>query len=230
MRITLLTWNVHKCRGAGWRRDPGRILDVIARISPDVAVLQEADMKFGRIRVLFDGDTVREKTGMQILLPEGRDGKALGWRGNLILTRPNISLVSMKTISLPSLEPRGAAIWRLEAGGTVFEVVGMHLGLVGAWRRLQAAAVAAELAARSPVPTIVAGDTNDWGWKSRTMQPLEELLATGCLRPKTFPARRPLLALDRIMAGRGAFLHALATACAGKASDHLPLVSEISLA
>lgn len=230
VRITLMTWNIHKCRGSDGRCDPGRVLDVIAGLSPDVAVLQETDRKFGTKRGILDPDEVKRVTGMNLYTAGRHPGGAVGWRGNAILLREGIRCVSLKEMSLPSLEPRGAALWTLEAEGTAFEVVGMHLGLVSAWRQLQVISIAAEIASRPPVPTIVAGDSNDWRWKSRAMLPLEYVLDTKGHRPRTFPASKPLLPMDRVLAGRGAAVERLATASAARASDHLPLVSEVVLA
>ena len=229
MHIVFLTWNVHKCKGADGRRDPGRILSVIASHAPDVAVLQEVDMKFGQRRGILDPDSIFGSTGMTVHLPDTPSRGAVGWHGNALLMRTGIRCDSAKTIALPSLEPRGAVLWSLESEGVQFEVVGMHLGLVGAWRKKQAARIAAEIAARKPVPTIVAGDMNDWSPRSDMMKPLEYVLGTQGMRPRTFPARLPLLRLDRVLAGRGASVHKLVAASAAKASDHLPLVTEIGL-
>jgi len=227
--IRLLTWNVHKCRGRDGVRDPERVLHAIALLKPDVAVLQEADLKFGRERLLIDPRKAMEIAGMTVCLPEATRSGGIGWRGNALLVRDGITLVSTKSLSLPSLEPRGAAIWRLSRDGTLFEVVGLHLGLVSVFRALQASHLAAVIAGRERLPTVVAGDTNDWRAGSVNMRPLEMVLETTASRHPTFPARRPVLSLDRIMAGRGASVESVWTESARHASDHIPLVSEIRL-
>ena len=54
---------------------------------------------------------------------------------------------------------------------------------------------------------------------------------TGQLWPRTFPAARPVLALDRVYA-RGASVdrvEAHATAAARKASDHLPVLARVTI-
>lgn len=228
--IRLLSWNVHKCLGTDGRRDPDRVLASISTLAPDVAVLQEADLKFGRKRGLLDPDRILQDTGMQLWRPAPSPRGEAGWLGNALLAREGIECHSVKTIKLPSLEPRGAAVWTLRADGTRFDVIGMHLGLVGAFRRFQIVLIAAEIASRPPVPTIVAGDSNDWRWGSPAMRPLEAVLGTRAERPLTFPSRLPVLALDRVLAGRGATAESLSALRAGKVSDHLPLLAEIRLA
>lgn len=227
--LRLLTWNVHKCRGGDGVRDIGRVLKTIADIGPDVAVLQEADLRFGRNRMLIDPVRVMEATGMRVCVPGAALGTGIGWRGNALLVGEGVSVLSSETISLPSLEPRGAAIWRVTARGSVFEVVGVHLGLLSVFRAIQAAHVAKTIASRECLPTVVAGDTNDWRSGSQNLRSIELVLGAEGGRHRTFPARRPILALDRIFAGRGAILESSWTAEAQGASDHLPLVSSIRL-
>ena len=45
MRIA--SYNIRKAVGLDWRRDPDRIVDVLAEIDADVVVLQEADRRIG---------------------------------------------------------------------------------------------------------------------------------------------------------------------------------------
>jgi len=227
--LRLLSWNIHKCLGTDGRRDPARILSVIAGLAPDVAVLQEADRKVGRNRGLFGADEVMSETGMRLWTPGPAAKGEAGWHGNALFARSDIECLAVRTIRLPSLEPRGAVIWSLSAGGLGFDVIGMHLALLGAVRRVQAASIAAVIASRPPVPTIVAGDSNDWHVGSPAMRPLEEVLGTRSTRLRTFPARMPMLSLDRVMAGRGAEAVRLTAQAAGKASDHLPVMAEIRL-
>ena len=228
--IRFLTWNVHKCMGTDGRRDPIRILGIISGFAPDVAVLQEADRKFGRKRGLLDPEEVLGLTGMRLWQPLSSTRGEAGWHGNALLVRDGIECLSAKLLRLPSLEPRGAAVWSLRADGVGFDVVGMHLGLLGAFRRVQIVSIAAEIASRPRVPTIVAGDSNDWRWGSPAMLPLEAVLGSRSERPLTFPAGRPMLSLDRVLAGRGATLGPLAIPGAGRASDHRPVLTEVRIA
>jgi endonuclease/exonuclease/phosphatase family metal-dependent hydrolase len=79
---------------------------------------------------------------------------------------------------------------------------------------------------------VLLGDMNAWR-RCKATQELERELAgeAGIQWPRTFPAARPVLALDRVYA-RGARVEkvdAHASAAARKASDHLPVVARIRL-
>lgn len=228
MKLTALSWNLHKCKGTDGERNPGRVVSALSAFRPDIAILQECDLKFGRKRGLLDSRALKHATGLEPA--DGPDCRgSLGWRGNMLLVGHGIECISSTRMDLPSLEPRGAVIWRLSKEEIEFDVIGFHLSLVGTWRTRQAATLAAEIALRKPVPTIAAGDTNDWWARSVALQPLEELLDTRSERHKTFPAKAPLLPLDRIMAGRGAKVLSISAKPVSIASDHLPLIAEIEI-
>ena len=116
-------------------------------------------------------------------------------------------------------------------GGHVVRVVGMHLDLSGLWRRKQAHAILAHVAASThQYPTVMMGDLNEW---SR---------AAGCLRDfgadfrfaetgPSFHARRPVARLDRIMVSREFAVRACgvhSSAASRVASDHLPIWAELT--
>src|SRR3546814_9493365 len=66
-------------------------------------------------------------------------------------------------IDLPAFEPRGAVLADLRVRDATVRVIGMHLGLIGFWRRRQARAVLLTLEAlEEPRPTIMMGDLNEW--------------------------------------------------------------------
>jgi endonuclease/exonuclease/phosphatase family metal-dependent hydrolase len=110
----------------------------------------------------------------------------------------------------------------------------MHLGLAQYERKLQLQQFLeshpfAGLAHHTPV--IVAGDFNDvWGTLGRLLQPSG---FSGVARPlRTFPAYAPMRALDSIyVRGSAKLTHVqrAGLALARQASDHLPLIADISL-
>jgi endonuclease/exonuclease/phosphatase family metal-dependent hydrolase len=78
---------------------------------------------------------------------------------------------------------------------------------------------------------VLAGDLNEWFLWGRPLRWLhahfEETPA-----PATFPARLPLLALDRVWTSPRSMLRRLAvhrSPLARRASDHLPLVADLEL-
>lgn len=229
MRLNAVTWNVHKCRGRDGFRNPDRVLDVISALSPDIAILQEADRRVGRERAILDLAAVRERTGLTLHEQGSMSGGGVGWRGNVLLHHPKYSVVETRNLALPSPERRGATVWTLDVEGVHVDVVGLHLALVGAWRTLQAASIAAFIAAREERPTIVAGDTNDWRASSRALEPLEAVVGGRTERVPTFPSFKPVLPLDRIVAGRGARVSSVEPVSCDGASDHLPVAFKVEI-
>ena len=219
----IASYNMHKGVGADGRRDPARIAGVLAEIDADIVALQEADRRFGDMAGVLDLDAVRALTGLAPI-PLERRGRAHGWRGNLVLLR-NIDVERVEQIDLPGLEPRGAVMIDIIRAGQPLRVVAAHLGLLRRSRLAQAQALSEVLAAEPPRPTLLAGDLNEWRLTRRSS--LEPLMphAPGAL-VKSFPARRPLLALDRILACPATDVIEMSshdTPLARVASDHLPV-------
>jgi endonuclease/exonuclease/phosphatase family metal-dependent hydrolase len=142
-----------------------------------------------------------------------------------MLLRRGIDLTSMTHFSLPSLEPRGAVIWRLRSGERRLTVVGTHLGLVGHWRKLQAMEIARRIAREDEVSTVVAGDMNEWRRGGRSLDAIERVLGSCTVGGPSFPSRSPFLVLDRVAAGKGASIASWEVIQSGPASDHRPLLA-----
>ena len=129
-------------------------------------------------------------------------------------------------------EPRNAIDARIAYNHCDVRIVATHLGLRPAERRLQ---VKRLLAALEPGPLgacIVMGDLNEWYLWGRPLRWLHAKFAV-IRTPATFPARRPMLKLDRIWAHPASALRSLRahrSALARVASDHLPLVATYTLA
>jgi endonuclease/exonuclease/phosphatase family metal-dependent hydrolase len=228
--LRVATWNMHKGVGTDRRRDLRRTAAVIAEITPDVMALQEADRRFGTRAGLLDLDHLHDLTGMRPL-PTGLDGPSHGWHGNLILCR-RARVTDHLSLALPGLEPRGALITDLHLEHGPLRVVAAHLGLVRASRRAQARAILDALERLPPLPTLLMGDLNEW--RDGPGSPLRELALRFTLPApvSSFPARRPFLPLDRMMAtaeGRITDLSIHDTPLSRRASDHLPLTARLHL-
>jgi len=222
------SYNIHKGVGTDRKRDPARILNVLNEVGADIVCLQEADLRFGTRapvlpRFLIEGHTD------YVPVPLDVQHDSMGWHGNAILARRGIAVESHDIIHIPCLEPRGVVTASLNVGGTSVSVFGMHLDLSGLWRVRQARAIAALAdSARAARPTMLMGDLNEWRAVSGCFREFGRhftLLDPG----PSFPSRRPLGRLDRIMhcgslqvTGCGVHRSALATA----ASDHLPVWAE----
>lgn len=227
----VVSYNIHKGVGTDRRRDPARILGVLNEVGADIICLQEADLRFGSRASVLPRFLIESHTDY-LPVPLDVQGDSMGWHGNAILVRRGIDVESHDIIHIPCLEPRGVVTARLKVGETALSVFGMHLDLSGLWRVRQARTIAAlGEAARAAGPVVLMGDLNEW----RTV--------AGCFREfgrhfslldpgPSFPSRRPLGKLDRIMHCEmltakdcGVHRSALATV----ASDHLPVWAEFAL-
>jgi endonuclease/exonuclease/phosphatase family metal-dependent hydrolase len=128
----------------------------------------------------------------------------------------------------------------LQVPGSELEVhaICVHLGLQEAHRRKQLDLLCARIRNDIPsdAPLLVAGDFNDWRLKasailSKGAGMREVFVHAHGQSAKTFPARKPLLRLDRIYV-RNAKVHrpiVLPRKPWSHLSDHAPLAAEISL-
>ncbi|MEC8039284.1 MAG: endonuclease/exonuclease/phosphatase family protein [Pseudomonadota bacterium] len=221
-RFRLASYNLQKCVGLDLRRRPGRSLQVIDAISADLVVLQEADKRLPPRPAALPHDLV-EDHGWQIL-PFGQVDGSLGWHGNAMLARPGIELLSTAHIELPGLEPRGAIRADLQTPLGPLRVVGTHLGLLRRNRHRQLAAIMRHLDRLSDLPTVIAGDFNEWG----SMRPLQAIThgMTILTSAPSYPAPRPVAGLDRFALSKDLrfekpMVHQARPARV--ASDHLPV-------
>ncbi|MGX7893984.1 endonuclease/exonuclease/phosphatase family protein [Tsuneonella sp. HG222] len=231
MKLTFASYNIHKGVGADGKRDPDRVIAVLRELHADVIALQECDRRFGERESVLPKAALDDTPWRAVHL--GKRPRALGWHGNAILVRRDIEVVEHDALVLPTLEPRGAVRADLVVEGRPFRVLGMHLDLSGLRRRDQIRAVLRHCDDHGkPCPTVLMGDFNQWGLERGAMREFGTgwtALSTG----KSFPARQPLAALDRIVVSSGwhcdeAKVHH--SALAVQASDHLPILARLELA
>lgn len=228
-RLRLASYNIRKALGTDRRRDPGRVLGVIADLAADVVVLQEADYRLPPRPPVFDRAQIFDRTGL-VPVSFGHGRESLGWHGNALLIRPELALTAQAHHDLPGLEPRGCVEAVVGKDGHLLRVVGVHLGLLRASRRRQLSTVLGFLGAGSPLPTLIAGDFNERSLSVGLgrLAPQFRILSGG----PTYHSRYPVFPLDRMAVSAGigrADLHVHRSETAARASDHLPLVAEIVL-
>ena len=239
--LRILTLNTHKGL-SGWNRRYmlRELRDAVRATGADLVFLQEV---IGERRDRHrDAPAVPHYEFLaDSLWPAFAYGRnavtAGGHHGNALLSRHRIHAWRNHDASVAGPEPRGLLHCAVELpGGQELHAVCVHLGLRESHRAHQLTRLCELIAAEVPpdAPLIVAGDFNDW------RELADARLARDCglesafaLRdaacPRTFPARWPLLRLDRIYV-RGAQVK---SACALSArpwphlSDHLPLLAEI---
>lgn len=229
MTLRLASYNVHKCLGLDRLRIPERVIEVVNALDADIVALQEVDHRLPPRPAALPPALIERETDFGIL-PFAPDGPSLGWHGQTLLVRKGISVAKIRRIILSGLEPRGAILAEIALGSGSFRVVGVHLGLIRRYRSMQLAAIRAALSRRDEMPTAILGDFNDWSARggAAALGSGFRLHAPG----RSFPAARPISALDRVALGRGLHLTAAGVfgdAPARVASDHLPIWADIRI-
>ncbi|MHA6316058.1 endonuclease/exonuclease/phosphatase family protein [Altererythrobacter sp. CAU 1778] len=230
MQLTFASYNIHKAVGVDRRRDHDRIISVLREMDADVIALQEADRRVGERATVLPRAALDDTPWRPV--PVARRPQSLGWHGNALLVRRSFRMIDHAAIVLPTLEPRGAVRVDLEVEGKRLRVIGTHLDLSGLRRRDQIRAILKHLEEiDGDLPTVLMGDFNQWGHGSGAMREFGKgwhSLVPG----KSFPSRRPIACLDRIIASRHwkcgpAGVHH--SGLSAQASDHLPVHAELTL-
>ncbi|MCM2562126.1 endonuclease/exonuclease/phosphatase family protein [Lutimaribacter sp. EGI FJ00015] len=220
--IRLASYNLQKCVGLDLRRRPDRSLQVIAGLQAQIVVLQEADKRLPPRPAALPAQMARD-AGWQVV-EVGEPGGSLGWHGNAMLLAPGLVVRASHHLDLPGLEPRGAIRIELDTPLGQLRVIGVHLGLVKRFRLLQLAAIMRNLRHLPRMPTVVAGDFNDWG-AGRDLDAQVPGLHFVPPAP-SFPSPRPVAALDRFLISDDLRAQACGVHVARPAriaSDHLPV-------
>lgn len=227
--LVAATYNVHRwtARGARGEPDPERAAFVISELGADVLALQEVVRPFaGEDPLVRLADRLR----MHLAFVTTRIHR-LGELGNAILSRWPIAGATLLDLNFSRLERRTAVAAQLVTENGPISLVATHLALVDRTRHRQVRHLLDHPQLQGPV--VLMGDMNLWRANDKAVRALEEGLPahTEIAWPASFPAARPVLALDRIYA-RGAKLvevRAHQTPAARRASDHLPVVARIEL-
>lgn len=239
--LRVLTVNIHKGYNAFNRRHVLHELREAVRASAsDLVFLQEVEGAAGAggTQYEFLADT---------LWPEhayGRNAVAAGRdHGNAVLSRLPVLRSRNHNVSLPGAEPRGLLHCVLLRPGVApgpsreLHVMCVHHGLSEAHRRHQLARLCHTVLSEVPAdaPLIVAGDFNDWRLRADALLAecgLQEVFRSALgQHARSFPARWPLLRLDRIyvrgvVAARPLTMPRLPWS---HLSDHAPLAAEVDL-
>lgn len=242
--LRIMTINVHKGFTFFNRRHIlPELRDAVNKLSTEVVFLQEVigEHKQHAIRYHDWPDIPQYEYLADTMWPDFAYGRNAvypnGDHGNALLSKFPISQFKNKDISIHGTEERGLLHCMLDIPGQPeVHAICVHLGLRQAHRLQQLKLLCGLLdSIPSTEPVIVAGDFNDWRLQA------DEVLA-GCGlhetfvyhhgRPaKSFPARWPLLRLDRIYT-RNAITRnpkALHRKPWSHLSDHTPLIAEICL-
>lgn len=162
-----------------------------------------------------------------------------GDQGNALLSKFKLIDSHNHDVSIGSHEPRGLlhGVMQLPRFRSHIHVITVHLGLLESHRQRQIARLCRLIESSVPLdaPLIVAGDFNDWRSSGHAMlrkAGLREAFedATGRLA-RTFPARLPLMPLDRIYLRNvtACNVEVLSMRPWSHLSDHAALYAEIDL-
>jgi endonuclease/exonuclease/phosphatase family metal-dependent hydrolase len=220
--LRVLSYNVH-----GLRDDRSALTGLVRDLAPDVVVVQEAPRRF---RWRTKCASLADDFGMVVA------AGGLPSLGNLLLVSLRVRVHDTWCLRYP-LTPgrhlRGAAFARCSVRGARFTVSGSHLATDAGERPDQAARWKDALSAVDG-PLIAAGDLNEGpgGGAWRTVADGLTDAAGASSSSATFPATLPRLRLDALFVSPGIEVEryeVVDTDQARRASDHLPVLAELSL-
>lgn len=254
LAVKLLTVNTHKGFTAFNRRFAlPELRDAIRTAGADVVFLQEVlgtHSRHSQRHANWPAAPQYEFLADQIWSDFAYGQNAVyphGHHGNALLSKFPIVRHENRDVSIAGPERRGLlhCVMTLPASlhtglpaGTELHAICVHLGLQERHRRQQVDMLCRHIEASVPAaaPLIVAGDFNDW--QGRAHDPLtrgtglrEVFVELQGRAARTFPARFPVLRLDRIYVRNAAISSAsvLAMRPWSHLSDHAALVAEVQL-
>lgn len=226
-RLRIATYNVHSCVGSDKQCNPERTLAVLREIDADIVALQEVG-----------GNPLSDDVNQFHFFERHLDMRAVAGPnhrrrspfGNAVFARWDIGESRLIDLSVSPFEPRGAIDCAFEVDGVGVRVIATHLGLFPHEREQQLRRLGTALQSHPQPLTIMLGDFNIFGPERRKLKRLGAPRQLPKLR--SFPSRRPLMSLDRVWSIPNQNLVHIAvhkTMLSRAASDHLPLVAEISI-
>ncbi len=236
--IKVLTLNTHQGFGARRRRSALlRIRDALRVADSDLVFLQEVGVAHGSETPLEQYEVLADSVWPQHAY--GRNAvKTRGHHGNAVLSKYPIVSWENVDASVGTSEPRGLLHSILRIPGTTIPLhaICVHLALRESHRVQQVGRLLELVADRIPhgAPIVIAGDFNDWQERANLRMlrdgAFEEVNASTNGRPaRTYPARLPVLRLDRIYVRnlRHRPLNVPRRPWAAL-SDHVPLAAEVT--
>lgn len=224
--IRVLTWNLHHGVGEDGKLDLERIAKVILDAKPDIVALQEVDSDCHRSGHVDQTAELAKLTGMH-----GAFGAAMpydgGEYGQAILSRYPLAQTAIHRLPGEG-EPRIAFEATVSIDGKPLRMITVHLSYEQNDRRLKQVQSLIKALAKSPTPSVLAGDFNDVP-KSPALKLLDDawLAVPKAGNGLTSPANKPRAEIDHIYL-RGLAVKGTAEVLAESvASDHRPVMAVI---
>jgi len=220
--------------------------DAVRSVAADVVFLQEVQGEHSKhpLRFIHWPDAPHYEFLADAIWPEFAYGRNAvypsGHHGNAVLSKYPIVHYQNRDVSISGPERRGLlhVVLRSPQHDVDIHAICVHLGLKESHRKKQLELLCSMVGNEVPpdAPLLIAGDFNDW--RRRAHRILERCAGLREVfkqahgqSAKTFPARFPMLQLDRIYV-RNARVHApmvLPRRPWSHLSDHAPLAAQISL-
>jgi endonuclease/exonuclease/phosphatase family metal-dependent hydrolase len=245
--LRIATWNIHKGFSAFNRRIVVHELrQRLRELDADIVLLQEVQGEHSRHaerRAGWPTDPQHEFLAAEVWDHAAYGRNVIydhGHHGNAILSRYPILQQHNQDVTHLRFEKRGLLHTQVAVPGLALPLhcVSVHLSLLGRSRQRQTDALAKRIEQVVPAdaPLLIGGDFNDWGHQAgprlAALLDLEEAHVALHRAPAlSFPARFPLLPLDRIYV-RGLVPVAAIVHRGGpwaKLSDHAALSAEMRL-
>lgn len=227
MRVRVVVHNVH-----GFRDGFGELVRLVGHFEPDVLLLNETGSRRALRRF---ARALRMEAARDPWSPFRRRVK------NAVLVRPPWRVVEHRLHRFSDvrrpLNPRGALIAQVGRSGRRLWAISIHLGL-HPLERFNAAQELADLARGLGEPVVIGGDLNEMP-DGRAVAYLGERfwdawLLGGDVAGETFPAIEPTARIDYLFVSEGITVERVLVPAvmpeSRAASDHLPVVAELSLA
>jgi len=230
--FSLMTFNVHEAVGSDHHQNYYRIIQVIKEVNPDLLMLQEVDLNRDENNqdVSFLFETI-EKSSAYVGIKGITMFRSRSAYGNAMFLKYRPENIKRHDISYAGCEPRGVIECTCRIKGHPVRLLSTHLGLRKKERAQQVLELKQLLKQEQNLPTLLAGDFNEWRPFSKRLRGIKEEMNLIPARP-TFPAFFPLVALDRIFY-RGNIEHekiiVYRSPLYRMASDHLPLIAGFNL-
>jgi endonuclease/exonuclease/phosphatase family metal-dependent hydrolase len=228
--LRIASYNIHRAIGRDRCCAPTRIAAVIRELDCDTVGLQEVSNRPDEGPEAMQMDYIARTVGMAAVAGV-QTALYGGDYGSVLLTgRPVIS-VTHHDLSRSRREPRSVLDVEIEVDRVAVRVLLTHLGLGPFERRGQVRQILRLIGSIPPEqPVILLGDINEWMPRGGPLAWLHAEFGTPPA-PRSFPARFPVIALDRIWVRPRAALTSVTahrSATARAASDHLPIVATVS--
>jgi endonuclease/exonuclease/phosphatase family metal-dependent hydrolase len=237
--LRFVTWNIHKGIGTDGCYRLERTIEVLKALEGDVVCLQEVDECVPRSSWHRQATLIAEALGFPHTALGLNVRVAGGHYGNCTLSRRPLKAIRNVDLTVPLKKRRGGLVTQVEGkDGQRWIVANVHLGLMHLERRVQLRNLLAQVlrGARKEDAVVIAGDSNDWrnllvpGIASREGFHVARLPDHRAGGPRTYPSRRPLSALDKILYREPVQVKHVACVLDDRtrfASDHLPLVADL---